>query len=131
MWIEILMVIVNLDQVFFRSDQAGNRLAAQLGVSMSGASDLCAFLRMSRSTASRSMGGAGAGDHLSSTNSLQMMALQGKQNTKPFFVVVTLYDLMQGFSNFFGWQSKNLSEKSRDPQEIFKPSKCINTMLKP
>jgi len=44
---------------------------------MSGASDLCAFLRMSRSTASRSMGGAGAGDHLSSTNSLQLMALQG------------------------------------------------------
>jgi hypothetical protein len=36
---------------------------------------------------------------------------------------------MQGFSNFFGWGPKKLSEKSRDPQEILRPYKCVNTKL--
>ena len=48
--------------------QAGQHLAHQLEVGASG-SDLCAFLRMSRSTASQSM-------HNSSTTSLQYLALQ-------------------------------------------------------
>ncbi len=39
------------------------------------------------------------------------------------------YRLGQGFSNFFCWRPKNLSEKSRDPQEILRPSKCVITKL--
>jgi hypothetical protein len=35
----------------------------------------------------------------------------------------------QGFSNFFGWRPKNLSEKSLDPQEILRPTKCVITKL--
>ncbi len=38
---------------------------------------------------------------------------------------------MQGFSNFFGWWPKNLSEISRVSQDILRPSKCVNTKLKP
>ncbi len=33
------------------------------------------------------------------------------------------------FSNFFGWGPKKLSEKSRNPQKILLPSKCVNTKL--
>ena len=47
--------------------QAGQRLAHQLEVGGSG-NDLCAFLRMSRSTASQSM-------HNSSTTSLQYLVI--------------------------------------------------------
>ncbi len=46
--------------------QAGNRLAAQMTTS---GSDLCAFLKLSRSTASQSL-------HNSSTTSIQVVALQ-------------------------------------------------------
>jgi hypothetical protein len=35
----------------------------------------------------------------------------------------------RGFQTFFGWRPKNLPEKC-DPQEISRPSKCINTKLK-
>jgi hypothetical protein len=41
----------------------------------------------------------------------------------------SVFGLKQGFSNFFGWGPKNLSEKSCDPQEILQPSKCVNTKL--
>ncbi len=38
--------------------------------------------------------------------------------------------LKQGFSNFFGWRPHNLSEKSRDPQGILRPSKCEKYHIK-
>ncbi len=37
---------------------------------------------------------------------------------------IGLITVTQGFSNFFGWRPLNLSEKSRDPQGILRPSKC-------
>ena len=57
--------------------QAGQRLAHQLEVGGSG-NDLCAFLRMSRSTASQSM-------HNSSTTSLQYLVIIQFQSFKPRF----------------------------------------------
>ena len=73
--------VFTLSHVYIRNDtfffffQAGQRLAHQLEVGGSG-NDLCAFLRMSRSTASQSM-------HNSSTTSLQYLVITKFYSFKP------------------------------------------------
>ena len=68
-------VYIRIDTFPTFSFQAGQRLAHQLEVGGSG-NDLCAFLRMSRSTASQSM-------HNSSTTSLQYLVITKFYSFKP------------------------------------------------
>ncbi len=48
-----------------------------------------------------------------------------------FKAIKRIITLRQGFSNCFGWQALNLSEKSRYPKGILWPCKCKKYLLKP